>query len=408
MDSAITKDLLSYLQDHQMLMVQQLSRFCEINSGSDNLAGLSVMLTTLQEAFLPLADEVQIRHFNPITTMNIQGEQSLKQCGDALFIRKRPELSRRVLLVGHMDTVYAQDHAFQSLTYIDKNTLNGPGVTDMKGGLVVMAHALAAFEYINRTSPLGWDVVINGDEEIGSLASRNLYEEIAPNYKAALVYEPAMDAEGALAKNRKGSGKLTLIATGKTAHAGKAFYQGRNAICYLAEAVTAIHKLNELQQGVTINIGRIAGGEALNVVPDKAVAQMDIRIQQAEDEVWVRKEIKRIIDQFKRKDYSLNLYGSFDRPVKRVSQATERLFLRLKHLGKHLGLNLDWRDSGGCCDGNNLSLHGLAVLDTLGVRGGNIHNINEYILLDSLIERAALSALLLQDLAKGGLEELHS
>jgi glutamate carboxypeptidase len=215
-----------------------------------------------------------------------------------------------------------------------------------------------------------------------------------------------MNATGTLAKNRKGSGKLTLIATGKAAHAGRAFNEGRNAICYLSEAVTAIHALNGQRDGVTINVGKIAGGEALNVVPDKAVAQVDIRISLAEDEFWVRAALDTIINNLKRSDYTLSVHGQFGRPVKRICKATERLFHRVQNLGKELGLSIDWKDSGGCCDGNNLAHHGLAVLDTLGVRGGNIHSSEEYILLDSLAERASLSALLLLDLAQGGLEDL--
>ena len=217
-----------------------------------------------------------------------------------------------------------------------------------------------------------------------------------------------MTATGTLAKNRKGSGKLTLIATGKAAHAGRAFAEGKNAICYLAEAICAVHALNGQRDGVTINVGKIAGGEALNVVPDKAVAKLDIRISLSEDEYWVRTELDKIINRLKRQGYSLEVHGTFGRPVKRVCTGTERLFQRVQLIGKELGLSIDWKDSGGCCDGNNLAHHGLPVLDTLGVRGGNIHSSEEYILLDSLPERAALSALLLLDLAQGGLEDLKN
>ena len=276
----------------------------------------------------------------------------------------------------------------------------------MKGGLVVMLHALAAFERSPHADTLGWDVLINADEEIGSPASSQFFSEIKSRYQAVLVYEPAMNAKGTLAKNRKGSGKLTVVATGKAAHAGRAFYEGRNAICFLAEAVTAIHALNGLRDGVTINVGIVAGGDALNVVPDKAVAKLDVRITLPEDEYWVRQQLDTIIKQLRRTDDSLTVYGRFDRPVKRVNTSTERLFARIQHLGQSLGLTLDWQDSGGCCDGNNFGAHGLPVIDTLGVRGGDIHSANEFILLDSLVERASLSMLLLNDLAQGGLEEL--
>jgi glutamate carboxypeptidase len=197
-----------------------------------------------------------------------------------------------------------------------------------------------------------------------------------------------------------------VIATGKSSHAGRAFDEGRNAICYLAEAILAIHALNGIREGVTLNIGQIAGGEALNIVPDHAIAKLDVRITTPEDEQWVRQQLEKIFLQLKRPDYYLKLVGDFERPVKRVNWSTTELFLRIQQLGKTLGLNLDWQDSGGCCDGNNLAQHGLAVIDTLGVRGGAIHSINEFMLIDSLVERTALSTLLLLDLAEGGLETL--
>lgn len=400
------KELIQTIKSQQDTMVKQLHQFCEINSGTANLAGLALMASALETAYKPLADTVQVKKLTPLSLINMQGDTTVQHYGDALLISKRPKLKRRILLSGHMDTVYTATNPFQKLTYINDNYVNGPGVTDMKGGLIVMLHALMAFEQTEAASQLGWDVFINSDEEIGSLASKILLDELAPNYDVALVYEPAMTPTGTLAKNRKGSGKLTLVTHGKAAHAGRAFDAGRNAICYLAEAITAVHALNGQRDGVTINVGKIAGGEALNVVPDKAVAQLDIRISKPDDEFWVRAQLDEIVTHLKRADYALTVHGDFSRPVKRVCQGTERLFVRLQHLSTELGITLDWKDSGGCCDGNNLAQHGLAVLDTLGVRGGAIHSADEYILLDSLSERASLSALLLMDLALGGLEDL--
>ena len=405
MDEA-TKELLHALNADKPTLVEQLHQFCNINSGSDNLLGLSLMREALKQAFAPLADSIEELEFPPINTINMNGESQLQPCGNALFIRKRPELKRRILLSGHMDTVYRANHPFQSLTYINDNEINGPGVADMKGGLVVINHALAAFEKLDLSADLGWDVLINADEEIGSPASCTLLEKIAENYQAALIYEPAMTASGTFAKNRRGSAKMTLVAHGKSSHAGRAFYEGRNAICHLAEVITSIHALNRLHNGITFNVGKIAGGEALNMVPDKAVAKIDIRISKPEDVQWVKQQINNIINSNEAEGYSLKIEGNFDRPVKRVNPATERLFANIQEAGQKLGLSLDWQDSGGCCDGNNLAQLGLPVIDTLGVRGGNIHSEKEFILVDSLIERTALSTLLLINLASGGLEKL--
>lgn len=402
------KEIIDRINSNQEEMVEKLHQFCTINSGTSNLDGLAQMVQIIKTSYSPIADAIHVQKIPPLSLINLQGTVGIQQYGDALLISKRPELKRRVLLSGHMDTVYAATNPFQKLTYLNDNCINGPGVADMKGGLLVMLYALMAFEQTPYASQLGWDVFINSDEEIGTLASAHLLDELAPNYQAALVYEPAMTPTGTLAKNRRGSGKFTVVAEGRAAHVGRAFDEGRNAICYLAEVVTALHKLNGLKPGVTINVGKIAGGEALNVVAEKAVAQLDVRISSKADQNWVNEQFDTLLGTLQRPDYTLTINGAFSRPVKTVDSGTERLFKRLQNIGKELGLEIDWKDSGGCCDGNNLAQHGLAVLDTLGVRGGAIHSSEEYIVLDSLSERASLSALLLMDLAQGGLEDLRN
>lgn len=380
-------------------MLKQLYTFCETNSGTSHLNGLASMHDLLYQAFEPLADEIRSINLPEVPSISMTGETLVQHSGKALFIRKRPHLKRRILLGGHMDTVYDANHPFQTLTLLDDNTLNGPGVTDMKGGLVVMLHALQAFEQQDNAHLLGWDVFINADEEIGSAASREMMCQLAEQCEAVLIYEPSLTPEGIVAKNRKGNIKITLVATGVSAHAGRDFHLGRNAICYLAEIVTSIHALNGQREGVTLNVGKIAGGTALNTIPDKAVAKVDVRITFPEDASWIHEQLEYIKTKHHKDDYTLDVYSAYDRPPKRINPATEHLFSRLCAVGKTLNLNLEWMDSGGCCDGNNLAQSGIPVLDTLGVRGGKIHTPDEYIILDSLVERATLSALILVDLA---------
>lgn len=388
-------------------MLKQLYEFCEINSGTSNLAGLTLMHEQLKSAFAPLGDIIESITLPDIHSFNMMGEQIQQSSGKALHIQKRPHLKRRVLLCGHMDTVYDQESPFQALKMIGHDRLNGPGVADMKGGLVVMLHALQAFENTEFAAQLGWDVVINADEETGSLASSAFITKVAERCQAALVYEPAMTEEGTLAKNRKGNGKITLIASGLSAHAGRDFNSGRNAICYLADIISDIHALNGQREGVTLNVGLIHGGTTLNTVPDKAVAKVDVRIGFTEDKTWVLEQLHHIHKNHQKEGYSLLIDPHFDRPVKRVNPSTEKLFSHLCAIGKQEGYELQWKDSGGCCDGNNLAEHGLAVIDTLGVRGGLIHTPDEYIILDSLLERAKLTTRLLTDLAQGQLEVIH-
>tara|TARA_Y100000588_G_C14214514_1_gene908186 strand:- start:438 stop:1664 length:1227 start_codon:yes stop_codon:yes gene_type:complete len=395
-----------YTNEQFELMVEQLHHLCHINSGSDNLDGLAQMNQELVKLFTPVSDHIKQITMDSVQQIDMNGHLSSLTIGSGLLIQKRPELTRRVLLSGHMDTVFSTNHSFQQCRELNKNVINGPGVADMKGGLLVILHALSVFEHSPMSDELGWDVYINADEEIGSLASGHYLNKLSSKYQAGLVYEPSMTADGIFAKNRKGSGKLTLIARGVSAHAGRDFNKGKNAICHLADVICQINQLNGQRDGVTINIGKIAGGEALNVVPDKAVAKLDIRIKEADDEYWVRASINNIIKSMCKEDFKLDVLGDFSRPVKKVNTGTIKLFNRIKKLGKNLGLHLDWHDSGGCCDGNNLAQKGMPVIDTLGVRGGKIHSSDEYICLDSLKERVILSGLILSDLASGGLEKL--
>lgn len=395
----------AHLKKHEKMMLKQLYEFCNINSGSHHLQGLAHMHDALEKAFQPLVDTIETHALPPVGTVNLLGKEAHNPIGSLLYLRKRPHLKRRILLSGHMDTVFAENHPFQTITEIEPGVLQGPGVTDMKGGLIVMLHGLLAFEQTDISKSIGWDVVISADEELGSPGSCHFFKQIRDQYQAALVYEPTPEPHQ-FARNRKGSGKFTLIAHGQAAHAGTSFNKGRNAIAYLAEALVAIHALNPNKRGVTLNIGEIAGGEALNIVPATAGAKIDVRTTHPEDEAWVLKQFELIIKRLKRKGYTLTLHGGFGRPVKVVNPASKALFNRIKAIGKLNNIRFEWKDTGGCCDGNNLAETGLAVIDRLGVYGGKTHTSNEFLVVDSLFERAQLTALLLVDLAQGGLEEL--
>lgn len=402
--SKLSKDsVLSKLFTQQTVMIQQLESLCNINSGSGNLSGLSQVAKMLEKFFRPIADRISYKSLTPYHSWNMQGLDTQQPLGDCLFLQKRSDLKARILLCGHMDTVYSSNHPFQKITRLDQARITGPGVSDMKGGLLVLLHALNAFENLPCAQNIGWDVLITSDEELGSPGSNFLFKEIATHYAAALIYEPSTTPEGCFAKNRKGSGKFTLIATGKAAHAGRALDQGRNAIIYLAETLLAIEKMHqEAKPGISINIAKVAGGEALNIVPDKAVAQFEVRITEPEQAIWIENALRKLLAERQHPDYALHLQGGFHRPVKKVDEKTTLLFQRIQAQGEKLGISCIWEDSGGCCDGNNLSSLGIPVIDTLGVRGGKIHSHEEFIIIDSLAERVALSFLVLQDLATQG------
>lgn len=396
-----TKTLMQHIQSQKSDMINQLVCLADIPSGSQQLDGLHKVRDLIKTSFSSFADCIEEHPFQKLTRFDSQGQPQQQSIASALIIKKRPQCTRRILLTGHMDTIYSDDHPVKCSTFQDENTLKGPGVCDMKGGLIVMKTALETFERSIGARNIGWDVMINADEELGSPLSNSLWSSSLPAYEAAFVYEPAMNTLGTFAKNRPGNAKVTLIANGKSSHAGRAFDEGRNAICYLAEIILAIHALNGQRQGVTINVGTMAGGQAVNQVPDIAVAHLDIRIKSQRDQIWIQNNLEQIRLQFERPDYKLKIHAWFGRPVKKVSTGTRQLFQRIKKIGRCLNIHVQWQDSGGCCDGNNLAQLGFPVMDTMGVCGGNIHTSGEFVHLNSLTERAQLSTCIFMDFAKG-------
>lgn len=399
------QSILSWLEQQSHEMTQLVIDWAMINSGSYHLVGLMRMQQTLSDAFACLEGQQEIIACPSFKATTLSGEIEAISPGNLLRIYKRPTAQHQILLTGHMDTVFGLDHPFQNVNRLDSNTLNGPGVADMKGGLVVMLYALLALERSPFADNLGWEIIINADEEIGSLGSAPLLKQYAQHHKMGLVFEPALDVTGTLASARKGSGKFTIVMKGKAAHAGRAFHEGHNAISALAEVIVRLHQLNDQREGVTLNVGLVQGGHALNVVPDKAVCQIDVRTTMVEDQHWLEAQFKKLQDEFNQlTGYHMEISGSFNRHPKIFNPKTEHLFKLLKTLGEQLSIPVQWQPTGGCCDGNNLAAMGLSVIDSLGVRGGAIHSENEFIILESLVERAKLTALLLMTIANNEVE----
>src|ERR1700722_1438563 len=315
---------------------------------------------------------------------------------------KRPTAPIQVLLVGHMDTVFELEHPFQRAIQKTDRIINGPGVSDMKGGFCVMLEALKTFEKSNHNHQLGWEVLINPDEEIGSTSSVPFLAERAKLHKVGLLFEPAMDEQGVLAGERKGSGKFTLIVHGRAAHAGRDFLQGRNSIAELAQIILKIDALNGKQEGVTFNVGSVQGGGSVNVVPALAICRVDVRIMKVADEEWVQNSLESILAMTNQKEgFKAELRGKFNRKPKALVGKTSDLYDFVAEIGQEIGQSITWKPSGGCCDGNNLSEAGLPNVDTLGVCGGKIHSDEEYLLIDSLVSRAKLTATILLRLSEG-------
>ena len=308
-------------------------------------------------------------------------------------------------MTGHYDTVFPAASPFQTVVTRADGALNGPGIADMKGGISVMLAALEAFERYPGRGAVGWRVLLSPDEEIGSLASAPVLARIGKLGHVGMTYEPAL-ADGTLAGARKGSGNFHVRVAGRSAHAGRAFHEGRNAITAAARIVGALDDLNGARDGVTVNVARIDGGSALNVVPDIAVARFNVRFPDAEAARWLEGAIAGACRCGEGNGLSVSLHGGLTRAAKPLNGAQSALLGAVRDVGALLGQDIAWKPSGGVCEGNNLFAVGLPNVDTLGVRGGDIHSDAEFAWPESFVERAQLSAMMLIKMASGEVDAI--
>jgi len=399
-------------QDHAALdlvgrggavLVDRAIAWANVNSGSDHAEGLEATLALLETETARLPAEVIRVPTQGFSTVADDGSLKSQARADALQITARPQAPIQIVLTGHYDTVYPSDSAFQTVTARADGALNGPGIADMKGGISVMLGALEAFETHPERERVGWTVLLSPDEEIGSPASAPLLAELGARGHVGMTYEPAL-ADGTLAGARKGSGNFHLIVTGKAAHAGRAFDEGRNAVVGASMIAAALHGLNGQRDGVTVNVARISGGGALNVVADNAVVRFNVRVPDRASADWIKAAIDEIAASPPFEGLTLALHGGFTRPPKPMDAAQRALFEAVRQTGALLGQTIAWSPSGGVCEGNNLHAAGLPNIDTLGVRGGLIHSPEEFAWPESFVERAQLSLLMLCKIASGEID----
>ena len=381
-------------------MLDQVLAWAAINSGSRNLAGLERMADVLVDAFAALPGLLRLEDPATVEAVDAAGRRVNLRHGRHLRLTVRPTAPVQLLLTGHMDTVYAVDHPFQETRWIEEGVLNGPGVADMKGGLAVMLAALKAVERSASADRVGYEIVVNSDEEVGSPASAALLTQAAQGKRAALTYEPAALPDGTLVGARPGSGNFAFVVHGRSAHAGRNPEDGRNALTAAADLALRLEALK--RDGLSVNPSRIEGGGPSNVVADLAVLRANMRPRTPEIETEATRAIADAVAAVaNERDVRIDVDGGFGRPPKPLTGEAEALFNLVKQAGADLGQPIAWQPSGGVCDGNNIAACGVPVVDTMGVRGGKIHSPEEYLIVDSLAERAALSALTILRLAEG-------
>ena len=384
----------------QQPMLDQVQTWAAVNSGSGNIDGLAATATMLADAFLVLPGDIALIDPEPVERVLTDGTVKAVAHGQHLLVTVRPDAPTQLLFTGHLDTVFPVDHDFQRLRWLDDGTLNGPGVADMKGGIAVMLAALRAAEQAGSLAGVGYNILINSDEEVGSPSSAELIAQLAKNKLAALTYEPALP-DGTLAGARGGSGNFSIIISGTSAHAGRNPDDGRNAVLAASDLALRLKRLS--REGLSVNPAKIEGGSPNNVVPDHAILRVNFRPRTPEIVTQTEADLRRVIAEIEcDHDVRAHLHGSFGRPPKPIDGEAAKLFGLVKQCGADLGLSIAWRSSGGVCDGNNIAACGVPVVDTMGVRGGNIHSSDEFLIVESLVERAQLSALTIMRLAEKG------
>ena len=385
-------------------MIARTSAWSDINTGSWNTEGLRRFAPVLADAFSDLQADIDLIETGGFEAVSASGETEVKTTGPVIEVTGRPNADVQIIMSGHYDTVFPPG-TFEGVRDLGDGRLNGPGMADMKGGLCVMLEALKAIEAGPLRDRLGYRIVLTPDEEIGNFASAEYLTRAAKSgAMIGMTYEPAMET-GAMSGGRKGSAVFDIVLHGKAAHAGRAKEEGRSAIEAAAELVLGLEALNGQRDGVTLNVGSIDGGSAVNIVPDLAIVRFGARAPDSDSADWATREVRTLFERAIARDgISGHLHGGFYRPPKPRNAAQQALFDAVHATGQAIGLDLEFVDTGGVCEGNNIFAAGVPNVDTLGVRGGRIHSNEEYVVTESFAERATLSALLLNRLADGRLD----
>lgn len=402
--SAEDEAVLETVKARQDFMLERVTSWAGVNTGSLNAEGLNTLYPMIVKALSEDLDaEVEALPTEPIEEINNKGVKEFFQSGPVIRARARLSAPLRVVLTGHYDTVFPAE-TFTDITDIGDGKLNGPGLADMKGGITVMIDALRAFEAGPLKDKIGYDIILTPDEETGNFASAPFLTAAAKEAHIGLTFEPAMDCDS-LAGARKGSGIWDIVFRGRASHAGRAPEAGRSAISAAADMAIRVEELNGQYEGVTFNVGSIDGGNAVNIVPDLAILRMGARAPTPEAAAWAGEAVNSALEAvLKRDGITAHKHGGFYRPPKPRNAAQDRLISNVKETGKALGLELNFKDTGGVCEGNNVFAAGTPNVDTLGVRGGRIHSSDEFMVVESLSERAGLAALLLNRIADGRID----
>lgn len=377
------KELISYFEVNLSEMLEVLQELVEMETPTSS--------KTLNDSFAHhLADRFQAAgaHSELISKSN---------CGDVVRIdfhtTDSSKFEKPILILGHYDTVWSEGTLKRMPFQVNGGKAFGPGVFDMKAGLVMAEFTLRAIKKLALSPPRPITLLFTSDEETGSLHSRSIIEKLAQHAEYVLVLEPPL-GNGRIKTARKGIGHFTLEIEGKSAHAGVEPHKGASAIQELAHQINRLYALNDPENGVTINVGIIRGGSRSNVVAAQASAQIDVRVWDSETAQQIEKTIFRTNP--KTPGTKIMIKGGFNRPPMPRTPKTAALFKRAQSIGAELGLHLKEGATGGGSDANFTAALGIPTLDGLGAIGSGAHAEHEHIHLDSWhLRTALLTALIL-------------
>jgi len=374
--------LLDYFVSKKSEMIQSLETLVNFESPSSNKKLLDVLAAHLKSMFEPLASQIEVieqkKYGNQIKVVF----DPWNQLGDNSYN----------LILCHFDTVWSEGTIQTRPFKISEGKAWGPGVLDMKGGIILTEYAFRAIHDFKMKLHHPIILLLSGDEEIGSMTSRPIIEENVKSAKYVFVPESPLP-NGVLKTARKGTARFVIEIEGRAAHSGIEPEKGISAITELAEQVLHINQLSNINEGTTINVGVVEGGTKVNVVAPKAMAEVDVR-------VWSQDEMDRIDAAFNSlKTFTpgikIKVSGGFTRPPMERTEEIGNLFEKAKEFAESFGLDLQESPTGGASDGNFTAALGIPTLDGLGPVGEGAHAEHEHVVLDSIPARAALLTSLL-------------
>jgi glutamate carboxypeptidase len=389
-DIAAAPAALAWLQAHEGEMLALLETLVNSDSPSRDKAAVDATGEILKRFFA--------KHDIPIST---EPDDTFGEAIHARVAQQGANDTRPILLMGHRDTVFPAGEASRRPFKIDGDRAYGPGVADMKSGLVINAFVLAAFRSTGgHPGPLA--ALITSDEEIGSPFSRAIIERTARESRVVLNGEPGR-ASGNVVSGRKGGVFMRFAITGRAAHSGGNFTEGRSAIGELAHKIIALHALTDLERGITVNVGLVGGGQTVNTVAPHATGEIDLRYMRAADRAWAMERIAAIMAASTVPDTTATLEVAGEFLPMEMSPDSQRLLDLYADISAAQGATVAGEFTGGCADSGFAAAVGTPTLCGLGAVGGKAHTPDEYMEVPTLLTRAKALAALVARLGETGL-----